>query len=309
MSPPNPLQSGLFYPVDNDIPVEELLRAYVETNLNVISLQEPRVRDNEPDAVHKMRVALRRLRSVLGAFRSVAEPDEVQRIRGELKWLAACLGEARDLQVIDQRLAGLIDAERLQFVVEPMSARLDERFASEYKAARVAGLAALDDGRYLRLLKSLAEFLQAPLPKSSESVSTSQIVPGLIERRWKRTRSRVRDYRKAPAGSLRDVALHEVRKSLKQLRYLAEAVPSSKRKTARRLIAAAEEMTTILGQHQDSVVTRELLVRWSAEAVLRGENGFSYGRLHAIEEHAARAAEEGFRLAWNRFPDPFRISG
>ena len=95
-----------------------------------------------------------------------------------------------------------------------------------------------------------------------------------------------------------------MRKSAKQLRYAADAAGPVDRKAALRLAAAAEEVQTILGEHQDSVVARTLLLRWAGEAQLRGENTFSYGRLHALEEGAAHDAEKQFRRAWKRFPRP-----
>ena len=67
----------------------------------------------------------------------------------------------------------------------------------------------------------------------------------------------------------RDLTLHEVRKSAKQLRYAAEAAVPVHRKAALRLASAAEEVQTILGERQDSVVARSLLLRWAAEAGLR----------------------------------------
>ena len=102
----------------------------------------------------------------------------------------------------------------------------------------------------------------------------------------------------------RDLALHEVRKSAKQLRYAADAAGPMDRKAALRLAVAAEEVQTILGEHQDSVVARTHLLRWATEAELRGENTFSYGRLHALQEGAAHDAEARFRQAWRRFPRP-----
>jgi len=53
-----------------------------------------------PEAVHQMRVALRRLRTAMTLFKSVAADDAYPRLNGELKWLAGELDLARDLDVL-----------------------------------------------------------------------------------------------------------------------------------------------------------------------------------------------------------------
>ncbi|KRE54842.1 hypothetical protein ASG92_24415 [Arthrobacter sp. Soil736] len=61
-------------------------------------------------------------------------------------------------------------------------------------------------------------------------------------------------------------------------------------------------MQQILGDYQDSVVTRDLLRRLGAEAFVQGESGFSYGRLHALEQSVALDAEARFHRQWKKFP-------
>ena len=54
------------------------------------------------------------------------------------------------------------------------------------------------------------------------------------------------------------------------------------------------------GLHQDSVVARERLAELGGRALRSGENGFSYGRLHAKEESLAAASERAFLKLWKR---------
>jgi inorganic triphosphatase YgiF len=56
-------------------------------------------RTREADAVHQMRVALRRLRAAITLFKAVVEDERRDSIKAELKWMANVLGEARDLDV------------------------------------------------------------------------------------------------------------------------------------------------------------------------------------------------------------------
>ena len=57
---------------------------------------DPAVRLDADDAVHKMRVAVRRLRSTLATYRRLLDRDVTEPLRDELKWLGGVLGAVRD---------------------------------------------------------------------------------------------------------------------------------------------------------------------------------------------------------------------
>jgi hypothetical protein len=57
-----------------------------------------------------------------------------------------------------------------------------------------------------------------------------------------------------------------------------------------------------LGIHQDSVVARRALREFGVQAHLSGENGFTFGRLHALEQWRADQAEHDFGKAWSALP-------
>ena len=128
-------------------------------------------------------------------------------------------------------------------------------------------------------------------------------MPALITAEWRRLRRAVRIATKTVPGAERDHALHEVRKRAKRLRYAAETALPLSRKRAIRIGRFAQKLQTILGQQHDSVIARErLLRRGGVDAYLHGENTFSYGRLHALEQQKARDAEARFWRAWRRRP-------
>lgn len=85
------------------------LRIYLETQSQELNFQGPRVRRDEFDSVHDLRVATRRLRSVLVTFRPLLDRPAVDPLRGELKWLMGAFGEARDVEVMHARI---IDDDR-----------------------------------------------------------------------------------------------------------------------------------------------------------------------------------------------------
>ena len=73
----------------------------------------------EPESVHKMRVATRRLRSTLKTFKRSFPSELASRLRPELKWLAGQLGEVRDGQVLSQKLLGAVEGEGPEFAESP----------------------------------------------------------------------------------------------------------------------------------------------------------------------------------------------
>ena len=99
-----------------------------------------------------------------------------------------------------------------------------------------------------------------------------------------------------------DEALHEARKAAKRLRYAAEAAAVIDDKHAGLLEQAAHNIQKVLGRHQDSVVARDVLRRLAAEAFLQGENSFTYGRLHALEQNQADQSAAEFHHDWTTFP-------
>ena len=280
----------------------QILLAYLDAQVHTLWEQDARMRQDEPDSVHQLRIAARRLRSALTTYRSLLDVDAAGRLGGELKWLGGALGAARDLQVLGERLTAVIAAQPPELVVGPVSRRISEQIEQQFEAARHAALAALDEERYFRLLDSLDSFLAALAIAEPTSESRHRAVVLLIRTEGKRLRTLLRVSRKADAGTSRGLALHDVRKSAKRLRYAVEAAAPVMHKPMLRLTVAAGELQSILGDHQDSVVARGWLLRWAAEAHVRGESGFTYGRLHAIEQSRAETSEAQFLRAWKRFP-------
>ncbi len=291
--PPRPTPKG---------PAGAILLAYVSKQIQDLMKQDPRVRQDAPDAVHLMRVTTRRIRSALASYRKLTTPEPTGALRLELKWLTGILSQARDAQVIHARLGDRVRAEPGDLVLGLVSQRIDEELAAEYTTAHHGVLQALDDERYFRLLDSLDTFLADPTLTPLASEPARPTIAKLVREEEKRLRRGVKNARSAPASGSRDLDLHEVRKRAKCLRYAAEAAAVVHGKRAQRLARSAHNIQKILGDHQDSVVTRHLLRRLGAESYVHGENGFTYGRLHALEQAGARDSETRFNQQWHRFP-------
>jgi CHAD domain-containing protein len=242
------------------------------------------------------------MRSALATYRTLLDPVVADSVRGELKWLADVLGVARDTEVIRSRVRKLIGAGPAELLMGPIAQRIDEELGADQHKARTEILAALENERYYRLLDGLERLLSAPPLTSSASNPARKTARALIRKDVRRLRRAVGTAKAAQDGSARDQSLHEARKRAKRLRYAAEAASSVSGKGGATLAAAAHDIQKILGQHHDSVLIRSLLRRLGVEAHLRGENGFSYGRLHCMEQSRAKESEAEFLQAWKRFP-------
>lgn len=281
----------------------DIVIAYLDEQLSMIKEQDPRVRQDGPDAVHRMRVATRRLRSILATYGSLMkDTDTVRLLRGELKWLAGVLGAARDAEVMHERLKAMIANEPVELLLGPVERRIDLELGGGYKKAHAQVVKTLNGKRYFRLLDLLETFNNASTFSTRGAKAAQKVIPERINRDIKRLRCSVDDARKHPAGIGDHPALHEARKAAKRLRYAAEAASPLNRKKISRLAEAAQGIQKILGDHQDTIVTRALLRGLGTGAPAQAENGFSYGRLHALEQSAALEAETQFHRQWRHFP-------
>ena len=286
-------------------PASAVLLFYLGKQVEALKRHDPGVRENAPDAVHQLRVAARRIRSALATFRKLADPNVTRSLRSELQWLAGTVGEARDNEVMQARLLDLIGAEPPDLLMGPVARQIEKHFEAAAHSARAKGLAALRSARYFRLLDSLDAFLREPPLTDTAGKDALQTVGRLLAKERKRLKKEVRALDTDSASPATDAALHEVRKSAKRLRYAAEAAVPVFGKRATTLARAAEEIQESLGDHHDSVVTRDRLRELAASH--RGKAAFTYGRLHALEQVAGEESRERFFRTWSTSPpEPFR---
>ncbi|MGB6208801.1 CHAD domain-containing protein, partial [Mycobacterium sp.] len=78
-----------------------------------------------------------------------------------------------------------------------------------------------------------------------------------------------------------DDAIHRIRKRAKRLRYTAAATGVAK------VSQRAKEIQSLLGDHQDIVVSREHLMQQAEAAHAAGDDTFTYGLLYQQETDVA----------------------
>ena len=246
------------------------------------------VRADVEDSVHQMRVTIRTIRSLLQASASAFGLTEDAGILDELRELAAVLGTARDAEVLADRYQRALDELPREVVRGPIRERLVDGAHQRYRAGLRKSLSAMRSERYFRLLDALDGLVAAE--SAASAVDEEQLAEATIEDGYKRVRKRAKAAAAADAEH-HDAALHRIRKSAKRLRYTAAAAG------AKKVSDAAKTIQTLLGDHQDSVVSRAHLTEQADTAHAAGEDTFTYGLLHQREASLAHQCEQQLHAA------------
>ncbi|MDQ4033223.1 MAG: CYTH and CHAD domain-containing protein [Actinomycetota bacterium] len=278
----------------------DVVLAYLWEQVERLRRYDPLVRQDAPDAVHQMRVAARRMRSALQAFGRILDRDQTRELTEELKWVAGELGGARDAEVMAERFAALLAELPKELKLGPVDAAVTRSFARRQADAREVAVAALDSERYLALHDRIDALLAAPPVTARARRKAKRELPKSVRRAYRRVESRMADADRQPAGQQRDLALHETRKAAKRLRYATEAVEPTVGKPAARLRKRLKAVQELLGEHQDTAVSRPVLRELAAQAHLEGGNGFTYGLMYATEATRGDQVENDLPRAWKQ---------
>jgi CHAD domain-containing protein len=272
---------------------------YLRDQTRALREQEPRVRHDEDDAVHQMRVAARRLRSALQIFGKVLERARTRALTDELRWLAGELAPARDTEVMHARVRELLAEVPDELVVGSPRSDVEAFFAREGVAAREQALAALDGPRYRALLEALDALVVDP-PLGGRALRDAHgALRHDVARAHRRVVAAMADAGTAHQDEARDdEAIHDARKAAKRLRYAHEAARPAlapQRRWTRRMAGVQD----LLGVYQDTVVTRETLRRIAAGSA---GQAFTLGVMYGAEASRGRLAADALPAAWARVP-------
>ncbi|GGC71490.1 CYTH and CHAD domain-containing protein [Hoyosella rhizosphaerae] len=261
------------------------------------------VRLDKEDAVHQMRVAARRIRSLLRGYRPQFARQLTDPIERELKWCAGVLGGARDAEVMALRLDALIAAQPTGTISKTTRKHLLAHQRDAYATAYSEVMDMLTSPRYFRLLDSLDTILAADHFSKKAKRDGSDAICSTLVRMHKKTRKTEGKARAATNTYERDTNLHSVRKECKRIRYAAEIankthIDAKSGRKIKRVRKAAEDVQEVLGEHQDGVITRNLLDNIAVDVAEQGGDASDYQRLAGYEQAMADVAESDYRTHW-----------
>ena len=272
-------------------PPEDPLHRAVAEQIDQLLVWDRAVRADAPDAVHQMRVTIRKIRSLLGDAQDSFGSTDSEWVQAELRELAAVLGVARDAEVLGERYQRQLDLLAPELVRGQIRERLVKGAQRRYQTGLRRSLIAMRSQRYFRLLDALDSWVaEVAVPPAGEEPA-----PVTIDTAYKKVRKAAKaaaevDQEGAPAEEGgehdSDEALHRIRKRAKRLRYTAAATGADK------VAEQAKIIQTLLGDHQDSVVSRQHLIKQTEAAHVAGEDTFTYGLLFQREADLAESCHQ-----------------
>jgi triphosphatase len=294
--------AGAIAPVVGRDSVAQAARKVIARHLRRLQQNDPGTRLGEdPEALHDMRVAVRRLRAALRVFEPAFAVRACTRLRDELRWLGGQLGTVRDVdvQIGHLKAFGTSAPPAHRGGLEPFRRYLE----AERVRRRRDLLAALDSERYFALLRMLEEVSRGQAMARRDQAA-AQAPIALVGRRalkkaFRRLLRRGRQVRTAPTPE----DLHALRIRAKRLRYLLEFLREVTGKPGRRLVKQLVRLQDLLGAYHDAVVAAEF-VRLYVEGQGRTVEPSALLALGGLVGNNLRLAEHTrseFQRVWERF--------
>ena len=258
------------------------------------------VRRDAEDSVHQMRVTVRRLRSALATFRPMFDRDRTEPLRAELQWWGLLLGDARDAEVLRDRLLDLADDEDPRLLDRGTVASAHQELARRYRDNHDRLVQELGSTRYATLVDDLELLVTDPPFATGEVDRKAGALRKYVRHDWKRLATAVARAEEVPDVEARQRRLHDVRKAAKRTRYAAEPLVPIYGPDAEGFVAAVEEIQESLGELNDALVSMHELQQLATNASAGGHNTFTLGVLHTREQQAAVESEVRFKQAWRK---------
>jgi CHAD domain-containing protein len=281
----------------------EVVGHYLHDQVSALRTADVALRLDEPAAVHDLRVSVRRLRSCLRVFRRIFLADGIRTVSTELAWLSGVLGEARDVEVLREWISNSMHALPDDLTLGPVWAELDRLLAKREARTMAAVRETISGSRYLALNNSLDNVLVNRPYRRKAGRRARKVLPRQVKRSYRKVLSAVDEAAK-PHRHERDLALHNVRKKIKRLRYACEVVQPVIGKPAKQVRRRSKRIQRILGDHHDSIEIRTTLRELGSRAQVNGNNGFTFGLLHGQAGERAAHQEQEFAEAWRRLAVP-----
>lgn len=177
----------------------------------------------DPEGIHQMRVAVRRLRAILSAFAPLLPREQRRWASAELRWFADILGETRNLDVF---ASALVRPARAALPPASDFEPLSRAIARRRRAAHKDVIKAISSTRYTETMLALLRWFDGREWRDAGEAGAldrpiEEVVPLLFDRCRQKVEKRSRDFAHQSARKR-----HQLRIALKKLRYAAELLGS-----------------------------------------------------------------------------------
>jgi inorganic triphosphatase YgiF len=259
----------------------------------------------DAEALHQMRVALRRLRAVISLFSDMLTDPQTEALENEFKWITGELGPAREFEVLLKHLArSVVDRKR----DEPGTALVSRELRHKCKDALARARRAVESVRFRDLALDTAAWIETGdwtrNPNDAADMLRQRpfvaVAAEQLRRQWKKILKR---------GKCLDTLVpqrrHKLRIQAKKLRYAAEFfAPAFARNKSRQrrqdFVESLQQLQDALGELNDIAVNEKLLKqlrdhgdphtkRHGREAFVGRPSGREEARIAPLLKQAERA--------------------
>ena len=273
---------------------------------------EPATMRRNGEALHQMRIAVRKFRAAISFFSDVVSDDRVGTIKTELRWFARELGPARDL---DAFLIEVLKPLKKQHKTEPGLVSISKMFSRRRLQGYRRAQDAVQSARFRALVLDAAEWVEAgpwsmsedPLMRTRREMPIKIYAAEQLSLRRKKIRRRG-----AKIGHLNPEQLHGLRIQVKKARYAVEFFSSvyggnKSAKRRKKIVSSLRQLQNCLGGLND-VVTRKALCAEIIAGPGRGltaeqsrHRAFAAGLVMGNQQAQVQELLDGAREAYSRF--------
>jgi CHAD domain-containing protein len=274
---------------DGQVSIVDHIRYGLIHQLNSLKQCDPGIRlCGDVEDVHRMRVASRRMRTLLLAVRKIVSVEWAEPLLSGLKWLGGVFGRVRDLDV--QMDYFRREAKELKARDRRPLERFQRHLQSERDQAYQLVLDEMKSARYVGFVSKLRDAAESPVV-----VDLEYTLADAAARQFRKLRKTVKDLKQSPT----DAELHRIRIKTKRARYAAELARGRDSKAIGRFLKRAGRLQDLLGRHQDAVLA-ERYVEGFLKYQGRRQAAFTAGLLAARAKHRREEVREEFWSEWKR---------
>ncbi|MFN7470126.1 MAG: CHAD domain-containing protein [Roseiflexaceae bacterium] len=228
----------------------DVLRTKLRGQYRRVLLREHAVaKGYHAEDIHRIRVSLRKLNSLLECGLSVYESEEIAQYRRGFRRMARFLGDVRDADAFAEHVKRILGTSTVPHEIRTALQRLRHKALRELEALIVAD-------KHQQFLVDFAQFVCTAPPEGTIeptvthylSTRVTQMIAALVAPMV------------TPANKLDTETLHDVRIQAKKLRYTIEAFPEVLLPAAQPLVTILEKLQLRLGIIQDAATAHQILI-------------------------------------------------
>lgn len=231
-----------------------------------------------------MRRAVQGVRANLALQRQLVMDEAIASIRAELTWVDSVVAEVAELDAARLSIRAALAAEPKGLVIGPVARHTDRELAVARRRALAVLRETLDAPRYLDLMDRLVQEGARTVTDASELGRAGDVLPDLADRAVRRAERRIAQLRRAQSEEERRWQLRGAQRAVQRAHYAEQLASDLVASRDARLVSTLDGVRAVLTEMEVSYRMQDVLRELGVRAHLSGENGFTFGRLHGLEQ-------------------------